>query len=293
MSLRKLKQVFYKQVLFFYIIISSPLRLRPRKTLRFEVDITGHCNLNCKGCFHFSPLVEEEFAMPEDLEKDFARLSGLSRRKNENIDLMGGEPLLHPEIKKILEISRKYFDGNINIVTNGILLTKMDSDFWETCKRNNIKITVTSYPIRLNRKLIMQTAKSYAVKVKMRFQAMNVHTWCRLPMDIHGGQNIIKNFRLCLLANFCIFLNNGKLSTCCLPLTAERFNIFFDKKLEVSENDYIDIYKVRNIDEIFNFLYKPIPFCRYCKQRDWEVGIDWGISKKEISEWIDYMEENP
>lgn len=286
--MQKIKQAFFKSVIFFYIRISSWKRLKPRKRLRFEVDITGHCNLNCKGCNHYSPLVKNEFADTDILERDFKRLSELTSRKIDNIDLMGGEPLLHPDINKIMDTARKYFDGNINIVTNGILLTKMKNDFWETCNRNNIRIIVTSYPIKLDRKLIMKTAKQYSVKIKMRVQVMNVHTWCRLPKDIQGRQDINKNIKLCLVANFCIFLKDGKLSTCCLPLISDRFNNYFDQqqKFETSENDYIDIFKTNSIVEILNFLCKPIPFCRYCMLREWEVGVEWGISKKEMSEWI-------
>ena len=285
--IQKIKMNFYKQVLFFYIRISAPFRLRPRKKIRFETDIAGHCNLNCKYCNHFSPLINQDFVSPENLERDFARLSELAGRDNENIDLMGGEPLLHPEITKIMEITRKYFDGPVNIVTNGILLPKMNEEFWKSCNKNKIKIIVTSYPIKLDRILIKKTAKKYSVKLNIRLQMANVHTWCRLPKDIQGKQDVLDNFKLCLVANFCIFLRNGKLSTCCLPLLAERFNNYFNEKFIINDNDFIDIYSVKDIKEIYNFLCKPIPFCRYCKIREWEVGIEWGISKKEIHEWID------
>jgi len=86
----RIQQTFFKSVLFFYIRISAKIRLKPRKRLRFETDIVGHCNLNCKCCNHFSPLVEEYFVKPEIFEKDFSRLSELAGRNNENIDLMGG-----------------------------------------------------------------------------------------------------------------------------------------------------------------------------------------------------------
>jgi hypothetical protein len=220
-------------------------------------------------------------------EKDFARLSELAGRQNENIDLMGGEPLLHPHIAQLTKIARTYFDGPINIVTNGILLTRMNGEFWKSCAENNIKIIVTSYPITLDRVRIKQLAKQHGVRLTIRAQAMNQHTWCKLPKDISGSQSIIKNIKLCLVANFCIFLNDGKLSTCCLPLVADRFNNYFDQQFEISENDYIDIYKTQTIAEIFDFLRKPMPFCRYCNLLAWEVGIEWGVSKKEITEWLE------
>jgi len=285
--LTRLKQKIFKSVLFSYIRMSAKGRLKPRKKLRFETDIVGHCNLNCKCCNHFSPLVGEYFVKPEDFEKDFARLSSLAGRNNENIDIMGGEPLLHPQIVKLLEIARKYFDGPINIVTNGILLEKMDALFWESCGKNNICIILSSYPVKLNHKHLKKLAKKHSVKLKIRKQFMNKHQWCRLPKDMEGSQDITDNINLCLVVNFCVFLKDGKLSTCCLPLLIYRFNEYFNKNIQVTENDFIDIYKAENIEEIYRFLSKPMPFCRYCKIRAWDIGIEWGVSKKEISEWFD------
>jgi hypothetical protein len=282
----QIQQSVYKNILFFYARATAKRRLKPRKRLRFETDVVGHCNLNCKCCNHFSPLVDALYVKPEDFERDFSRLSDLAGRDNENIDLMGGEPLLHPEIARLSAIARKYFDGPINIVTNGLLLEKMNDDFWEACRENNIQIIVTSYPVKLNHKHIKELAKKYRVAIKFRLQLMNKHTWCRLPKDITGSQNITYNIHLCVVANFCISLKDGKLSTCCLPLLIDRFNNYFDQKMEVTTNDYIDIYKAKSIDEIYNFLCKPIPFCRYCNMRAWEVGIEWGASKREITEWI-------
>jgi hypothetical protein len=47
-----------------------------------------------------------------------------------------------------------------------------------------------------------------------------------------------------------------------------------------------DIYGVKDIGEILDFLCKPIPFCRYCKIKAWEVGVEWSVSKKRLTEWI-------
>lgn len=282
------KKAVYKNVLLFWARISAGLRLKRRKLLRFETDITDHCNLNCTGCNHFSPIAEERCIDVDAFEKDFARLSELTKRKIENIDLMGGEPLLHPRLPELLGVARKYFDGTIHIVTNGLLLPKMPDGFWESCRNNNITVKVTSYPIKIDRPKIEQLAKKHKVRLQIRRQVNNVHTWCRLPKDIHGRQDINENFKLCIVANFCIFLRDGKLATCCLPLIADRFNKYFNRDmLQTAKNDYIDIYAAKDIGEILDFLHKPIPFCRYCKIKAWEVGVEWGVSKKQISEWID------
>jgi organic radical activating enzyme len=243
--------------------------------------------LNCKYCNHFSPVAAEKYVDVGSLEKDFARLSELTNRKIENIDLMGGEPLLHPHITTIIDMARKHFDGQIRIVTNGILLPKMSAEFWKSCNTSKIKIIVSAYPIKIEHTKIKSLAKEHKVHVNVRRQVNNVQTWCRLPKDIHGKQSIVENFKLCLVANFCIFLKDGKLSTCCLPLVAYRFNKYFNANIEITENDCIDIYQTNDIGDIFKFLCQPMPFCRYCKIKEWEVGAAWGPSKRVMSEWFD------
>ena len=282
----KIRQFLYTSASFFYLRITANQRLKPKKQLRFETDVVDHCNLNCKSCHHFSSVADQNFVKTEVFEKDFARLSQLAGRNNENIDIMGGEPLLHPEISRLAEIARKYFDGPVNIVTNGLVLEKMNEVFWESCRKNNIRLIVTSYPIKLDVKRIKELAKNNNVKLKIRSLFINKHSWCRLPFDLEGKQCITENRKLCLTVNKCIFLKNGRLSTCCLPLVADRFNNYFCKNLEVTDDDSIDIYKAKDIKEIHNFLSKPMPFCRYCRIKSWEIGIEWGVSKKEITEWI-------
>jgi hypothetical protein len=81
-------------------------------------------------------------------------------------------------------------------------------------------------------------------------------------------------------------LVDGKLYTCARIAYIKYFNDYFGQDIEVTERDYIDIYKARNMDEIFDFLCSPMPFCRYCgiKHTIWDIG--WSTSKKDISEWI-------
>lgn len=56
----------------------------------------------------------------------------------------------------------------------------------------------------------------------------------------------------------------------------------------MTENDFLDIYKVKDMKEFFEFAARPKYYCRYC------TGLsplfDWTRSKKEISEWIDEEE---
>jgi organic radical activating enzyme len=255
----------------------------PRKLLRFEVHLSDHCNLNCVSCDHFSPLAEKKFLDVSVFERDCKRLSELTKGHIDLIDLLGGEPLLHPELITIMSIARKYFTGRINIVTNGILLLKQEELFWECCNKNNISIIISCYPIKLDLEKIQEKAKHHNINVILRGN-MESHEWYKFPLDLDGKQNIKKNFYSCRSANMCIYLEDGKLSTCGKPLLIKHFNSYFSLDIKTTTEDYIDIYKENNIKNILRSLCKPIPFCRYCNLK--HSLVSWSVSQKNISEWI-------
>ena len=132
----------------------------------FEVHLTEHCNLNCASCAHFSPLADETFADIKIFERDINRISEIFHKNVGKIKVMGGEPLLHPKLLKFVYITRKAFPNpstSIDIVTNGLLLLKQEEIFWKTCKDNNVRVSVTKYPINLDFEKMVQTAKRYGV----------------------------------------------------------------------------------------------------------------------------------
>ena len=272
--------------------------------MQFEVHLAEHCNLNCACCSHFSALAEQEFLNIIQYQKDCERIKELTKNNPvEYIKLLGGEPLLHPEIEEVFRITRSFFDARtaVVLITNGILLPKMEDSFWLACKTNHIQITITKYPIKLNIEKIHKKAAEYSVKVaridypmdiltinQNIFESDNCRTFFIYPLDIQGKQNINNNFKSCLWSNDCISLYKGKLYTCYLIPNIRHFNNCFAKdiakKLNVSEKDSIDIYKAKTIKEILDFLSRPVPFCRYCILKRKEV--EWRLSNKKMTEWL-------
>ncbi len=105
-------------------------------------------------------------------------------------------------------------------------------------------------------------------------------------MDIDGKQNKLVSFINCSHANSCIQLHKGKIYGCCISAYIKHFNKFFNKNLKVSDKDGIDIYKVKNINQVMEFLSKPYPFCRYCNAKNQVIGLKWKTSDRKIEEWI-------
>jgi len=253
----------------------------------FAVPIVEHCNLKCRFCDHFAPLAEEEFADIKVFEKDFARLSELFNAKVNRIGLMGGEPLLHPQLNDFLCVARKYFPRSIlQLVTNGILLLKQTEDFWKACMVNNIIIVNTKYPLRLDFDKMKETAKRHGVKFEHYDNSGEVlKTSHHIPLDLAGEQDARMNFNKCHHANNVCFLSKGKLFTCTVAPNIGHFNKFFNKDIPLTSADSIDIYKARDAEEIMHFLSNPIPFCKYCYVDKRTFGHEWQKSNKDIKEW--------
>jgi len=260
---------------------------RLTKLFPIEVHVVEHCNLNCGGCNHFSSLAKEEYLQPEQFENDIKRLAELSEDYFA-IKILGGEPLLHPNITAFFDIARKYFPSTpIQITTNGILLVKQPNEFWQSCNKNKITISISQYPIKLDKKAIKMAAKTH--KVKLVFNGSTVQErMCKLPLDLSGSQDIKKSFQKCAISwGCCVTLREGRIYTCCIAAHIKFFNEYFNQNLAITSGDYVDIYKVNSKEEIIDFLEKPFPFCRYCKTSETKFAQRWGISKNEITEWID------
>jgi len=257
-----------------------------RKRLFFDVHVCDHCNLNCKGCSNFCPIAEKKFVDLGILERDFKRLSELTNRMCD-VSLIGGEPLLHPDIIKILDITGKYFDGALQTVTNGILLADQPDEFWLSCKKNSVKIVISVYPIKIDEDKIIAQARKYGVTLDA-LDRTKESSWYKHAWDLSGDRNIEKSYRKCRWGNVCIYLEDGKLDPCGFPLLTKHFNKYFDKSehkfAEPTEDDYVDIFKADSIDEILKKLADPIPYCRYCTLKI--SYSEWGRSKRGIDEWV-------
>lgn len=254
--------------------------------LNLEVHVTEHCNLNCKGCFHYSPLAKPAFLDIIQYEKDMKRLSELFYNEAEYINLMGGEPLLNPDIIKIMKITRQYFKHSlIRIVTNGIMLNEMSDEFWRECQINDISVEPTEYPIGIDLESISEKAENFGVKYKIYHSAS---TMSRQPLAINGEYDCTENFDKCPQANNWIQLRNGKLFTCITAAHIQNLIGEFDLKIHISDKNYVDIYEAKSADEILERLASPIPLCRFCNLDGSVNNVPYSKTQKSRYEWMDF-----
>lgn len=92
---------------------------------RIEIDITYECNLKCIGCNRSCGQVPSTEKLGiQDIEK-FIGESVHYKKKWQIINILGGEPTLHPDFLKILSLLQQYAESFspetiIKVVSNGI-----------------------------------------------------------------------------------------------------------------------------------------------------------------------------
>ena len=239
------------------------------------MHLVDHCNLNCKSCSHYCPLIEaseRSFLSLGQFKSDIFELAKKIRIKR--IRLLGGEPLLHPNIADFLPIVRAAFSkSDIRIVTNGILLPQMTKSFWEAVRINKIKIDMSKYPPQADNfdlylNLILENGCELGgVKDINEFFSF---------LNLEG--NCDKN-KPCI-DMYCTILRDGKLHTCPQVCYIDYF------KTNLPKEDGIDIYK-NSGKEIIKYVYSPRELCRYCvgTLNEDNKKTQWEISKRDIKEW--------
>ena len=83
-----------------------------------QVVVTRRCNLSCGYCNEY-----DDFSAPVPLADLIARVDHLASLKTASITFTGGEPLLHPDLDKVVKAARDH-GMIVTMITNGFRLTR-------------------------------------------------------------------------------------------------------------------------------------------------------------------------
>lgn len=243
-----------------------------------EVHASDHCNLNCKGCMHFSPLVKESvFPDFNKLSEDIHQLNKFIKHID-IIRILGGEPLLNPHLERYINLLRSVFPySNINIVTNGLLIDKMSDDLCKCIQNNNIHVHISLYPPVIKNK----------DKIESYLKANNIVYQISESIDTFTSTYQSKPFVDKFFAKdnceiFCNNLRDGKMSCCPNIMYTKYYNDCFGTNYPI-EDGLIDIYKIRSCKELHQRLNQPAALCSYCDRRS---IFNWEITKRRQTEWL-------
>lgn len=242
-----------------------------------EFHVADHCNLNCKYCSMFSGLVDEEkYPSVTQYEKDMQQIKKCFRSVK-RIKLLGGEPLLNPELDTFIKVTHDIYPfAQILVISNGLAIKGMDQKLIDCMRENNVELVVSYYKI-LGKKA--DEIHAFLKKHEIRHRITPCITSFYKMYDLSGNQNKNENFQVCNCKEGCTTLRDGKLMSCFVPsiihIADERFH------LDIVNQDYVDLYQPELSSEIIrNAMKKPLEVCKYCLIRG--IQTEWEIMDKNI-----------
>lgn len=117
------------------ILSAVPRVLFSNAPLDAQLIVTRRCNLSCGYCSEF-----DNFSEPVPLDVLKERIDVLHRLGSMNITLLGGEPLIHPDVAELVRYAGR--QANVSIVTNGFLLRNGVIEALNEAGLNNLTVSI-------------------------------------------------------------------------------------------------------------------------------------------------------
>ncbi len=256
-----------------------------REPLRLEFVLSDYCNLNCKGCTHYSPLAVKEFESVEQLERAASHLGKAVGAGLDVVYLIGGETLLYPHLPEAMGLMRRHFPTTrIQLFTNGILLPKMTDEFWVSARDNGVELAITRYPIAFDYEAAEALCRAKGVSYEVFGDRGEDGAFLRFALDPDKKQNGRVSHFKCFNRG-CISVVGDKIYPCSISACVGHLNKACGTRFEHQSGDWIDVSSVRDVSQLKRLRDRPVPFCSYCKSNP--TVTRYGASKREKSEWVD------
>lgn len=245
-----------------------------------EYHVAEKCNMNCVACEHYSGLVKEEsFPDFEQFSKEFYRMKELVDDIG-MLSILGGEPLLNPELYKYVELSAKLYPYSRKyVVTNGLLVTKMDQRLISAIKEGGVMIYISYYPALIDK---MEEIKRFLEDNGIVYEISTINTVFSKKQTLSASNNMDQYYK-CFQAH-CNNLYRGEMASCFLPFTTKYFNQQY--KTSLPETGAISIMdESLTSEELLFGLLQPFERCKYCTD---PVDVEWDIikDKTDLSNWL-------
>lgn len=231
-----------------------------------ELHLVDFCNLNCKGCTHFSPLFDRQIPNTNARLRDVENVKRIFS-KIHILSLMGGEPLLNPDVQKYIEQTRKILpDSAIQLVTNGLLLLQIDKKVLQYIKSQNVQVIISECePTHKIIDKIVELLEHYEIDYTIRPYEKK-QGFCK-PLSLKTD-SIYE--RKCI-SNGCVQIWEGKMACCPTLMYIHKFNEKFNQNLP-QEGIYDISYLQECGKDLLSKLYDRVPLCDYCVENTimWE-----------------------
>ena len=160
--------------------------------------------------------------------------------------------------------------SKIELLTNGTLLNKMSQEFFETCYKNKVNISITAYPVLNN----IDELKKILSSFKINYEFLPKVFTFEAHMNPNGNSNQEYTFKKCK-HRFGKILKGDYLYICPTCAYIDIYNDYFNKNIPVGEG--INIF-LNSSKQIFDYLKTPEETCKYCTAVS--NYFDWSCSNK-------------
>jgi len=231
-----------------------------------EYNLTEHCNLSCYQCDHASPVVPKKFASLDEFERDMRALSEAVHLAE--LRLVGGEPLLHPQLIDFMKVTRETGVADaIKVYTNGVLLHTMPDEFWAQTDT----LWVSTYPgvrRRMSDEAISAKCAEHGVLLDLRPVITEFNRTC-INNRVEDQDLVKRIFRECKMANEyeCFAIYDGMFFRCSVAPFAQKRLRLAGVDFPGPEVDGIPLHgNPRLREEIERRLRsnEPMAACSYC-----------------------------
>ena len=223
--------------------------------------VTTYCNLNCRNCADLIPKRKKYNYNIQDIINDMNKILA-SVSAIQEVLIIGGETLLYPQLKEVVEFcGAEKKIGKIIITSNGTLLPA--SEVMGCLKKNKVCIRVSGYPehVAPKRKSILETYRLNGLEID-DLENMQWADMGSFEKRNHTEMELNKIFKSCSMA-YCVTLQkDGLIFYCSRSLSAYETNLY-PKPIK---REFIDVRNEENLIESFERFYN-IPYlttCDYC-----------------------------
>ena len=178
---------------------------------QIEAAITRVCVNSCAACNHAIPVAKPPYIMPlEVLREDLLRIGQVADIGQ--LALLGGEPLLHPDIDEMIAMARSTNVAKlVVIITNGQLLQRMTERFWRTIR----KIDVDVYPGKLSgAQIVYIQRKARENHVDLRIFPVSTFYKCVRSGKDETPEHVQARFDRCPTGHLCTCVDYGHVYRC-------------------------------------------------------------------------------
>lgn len=247
-----------------------------------EINAVDHCNITCIDCNHASPAIGRCFADPAVIERDCSTLARCYRAPL--VKVLGGEPLLHPELPSVLQaLRRSLIAPKILLVTNGTLPNRMTEAVW----RSLDEVEISVYPDAGVDESLLRHYRMQARRYGKKLTAIEYLNFRRtFALNGTGNHALVRRiFATCKLANRwgCHSIHEGRVHKCLQSIYIPRI---VGRPSELQGADGLPIEASASFAQALKeYLTSPEPLwsCRHCLGT---VGVERGHGFVARREWL-------